>query len=145
MDKVIQIGDFTVYRKDKCLRALNDCQHLKLELNDHGEIIQCLDCKKQISAYWAFKSFSERWNNKIETLNHEAKRLKLEKEAHIHLIAARKLEKAWRSRDTVPSCPHCYRGIFPADRFGESMINKEIELRKRKVDKLKQPQEASDD
>ncbi|MDE3022711.1 MAG: hypothetical protein KGI54_12775 [Pseudomonadota bacterium] len=52
-----------------------------------------------------------------------------------HLIAARAVEKAWRVRDMVPSCPHCHAGILPEDGLGKSLINREMEMRRRDIAK----------
>lgn len=54
-------------------------------------------------------------------------------EKTVELRAAQKVEKAWRSRTMVPTCPHCAEAIFPEDGLGSGMANRELALRRRGV------------
>jgi hypothetical protein len=38
---------------------------------------------------------------------------KAAEETHLISRAAQAIDKAWRSRSSVPACPHCGYGLFP--------------------------------
>jgi hypothetical protein len=71
------------------------------------------------------------YNRALSRLQRERDALTKAKESEIHLLAAKKVEKAWRSRTMVPACPHCGKGILPQDGLGSTNINRAIELRRR--------------
>lgn len=131
-DTVIDFGDFQIRRRERA--AMFDrsrCQHAHMELDDQGGIVKCTDCGASISPYWALSRMAERWERAQEKLRHRI-------DAHaeivardIHLVAAKKAEKAWRTKGMVPCCPHCGRGISAADGFGATMINKRFDERDR--------------
>lgn len=127
-DKVVQIGDLRLARtKEDYLRKQEGCQHIRLEMDDLGETVKCIECGDQVSAYWALGRVVEQWRGHAKTLNRHVEAVKAEREAVLYLTAAKLAESAWRSRSTVPTCPHCRRGIFPDDRFGSSTVSKVFE------------------
>lgn len=137
-DSVIQIGDFALARKKKTwLPDKNQCQHMHVTCDDVGEIVTCDDCGKQVSAYWALGYFSQVWEGEMQKIEAAKRTLAAERAKSIHLLAAQKVERAWRSRGMVPSCPHCGRGILASDGLGSTQVNKAIELRRREAMKTK--------
>jgi hypothetical protein len=131
---VIQIGDLALKRKERTYPPNPEaCPHKKLELDAQGDIVTCLDCKKQVSAFWALIMLVEQYRSARDRLIHEHEVLQQARSENLHLIAARKVDKAWRSRTMVPTCPHCHKGIFAEDGFGGSLVNREMEQRRRQV------------
>lgn len=140
MGEVVDIGEMRITRERRRYLAGDGCLHKHLELDDQGDVVSCLDCKKQVSAFWAFSMFVAYYVECKERLDRERQRFREETSKEIVLLAAKKVEKAWRSRSMVPSCPHCHRGILPSDRFGDNTVNKEFELRRRAKPKPTDPQ-----
>ena len=135
-EKIIYIGDYQFSRERYMPRyfrkALKDkCPHYKLALDDNGHHVKCKDCQTQLSAYWVLEEIIEEYNHSIELLRSQQAQFEAERKKEVHLLAAQKVEKAWRSRWGVPTCPHCHKAIFPTDGFGGSMTNKQIELQRR--------------
>ena len=144
MGEIIEIGDMLIQRKKENPRFINDgkgCDHTNLVMDDAGHIVTCSKCGIQLEAYWALKMLTEqyeRWRNRFNQERAEHKEeVKTFRQENIHLIAARMVEKAWRARGMVPSCPHCHAGILPEDGLGKSLINREMEMRRRKTKRQK--------
>jgi hypothetical protein len=135
-DNIIQIGEFALKRKrERYIRSQEECRHLHVELDDNGDIVTCLDCNKQVSAYWALRNLTLEWEKAAKKVQLQQEKVREEANAKIHLIAARVVEQAWRRRSLVPTCPHCHAGILPTDGFGQSMMSRSIEIRRREVAK----------
>lgn len=129
-NNVIDVGDFSLLRKNSKYTRTNDvCKHFNLELDDNGHIVNCLDCGKQISSYFALElmlNSIEKEQRKIAVKEAQLEELKIDS---LHLIAAKKVEKVWRTRDMLPCCPHCGVGISKDDGLGDSSINKQFMTR----------------
>jgi hypothetical protein len=122
--QVVEIGEFRLKRERKWPRE--GCPHIHLTLNDEGEFVTCDDCQKQVGTYAALRMLIERWallQAKVEAQQRCASDA-LQKT--VGLRAAQRVERAWRSRTMVPTCPHCDAAIFPTDGFGGSMVNKKF-------------------
>lgn len=127
-DNVVQIGDLRLARiKDGYMRQREGCTHVKLEMDNVGETVKCLDCGVYVSAYWALGSMVDRWAKHAKSVNGQMAQAKEERAAVLHLTAAKLAESAWRSRTTIPTCPHCRRGICAEDRFGSATVSKAFE------------------
>jgi hypothetical protein len=141
MADIIDLGNIRFQLKRKYrLSAQGDCDHKHIELDDRGGIVRCLKCGLQLSAFWALEMLAEQYGIEMEKLRCGRKALAEAKNAELHLLAARKVEKAWRGRKMVPACPHCGRGILPEDGWGDALVNREIELRRRAVSKAEKNQ-----
>lgn len=132
LNNVIKIGDFSILEKKRGWNS-KECNHRTIAFDDNGQIVTCCDCGQQISAYWALKEFSSFWEKLTEQLKHKENKLKEEKAANLHRIAARKVDKEWQRKDMVPCCPHCGEGISPEDGLGNTTINKRIDAARRKA------------
>ena len=136
MADIIQIGEWKLQHKHNHRYVEpGDCDHKHIELDARGDIVRCVKCGDQLSAFWALKMLSDEYNRALGKLQREREALEKAKEAETHLLAARKVEKVWRTRTMVPACPHCGAGILPEDGLGGSRINREIELRRRSTAK----------
>lgn len=132
MSDIIDIGDWKLHRKSKHRMAEHgECDHKHIELDGRGDIVRCVKCGVQLSAFWALEMLAGEYNRALSRLQRERDALTKAKESEIHLLAAKKVEKAWRSRTMVPACPHCGKGILPQDGLGSTNINRAIELRRR--------------
>ena len=139
-EKVINLEDMRIRilkERPKWDRNRKECRHINLTFNDDGQIITCDDCHKQIQPYWAFHMLAERFDDSMKRLNRKEADIKVLTEKTVHLIAARRVEAAWRQRSMVPTCPHCERGILPEDSFGSSLMSRSIELRIREIEREK--------
>ena len=137
--QVIQFGEARLRLRGR--RGWKDerCKHLNLTYDDNGEIVTCDDCKMQVTAFWAMKMLAEHYEKAREEVEARGKRVAEETSRGLHLIAARKVEKAWRSRSMVPCCPHCGAGILPEDGLGGTQVNRKIEMARRQHDPRYKP------
>lgn len=138
MSNVIQFGEFALTRnRDRHFQRNGECRHRHVTCDDVGEIVTCDDCGKQVSAYWALGYFSQLWESEMRKVEDAKKALAEDRSKSIHLLAAQKVERVWRSRGMVPACPHCERGILASDGLGSTQVNKAMELRRREMEKAK--------
>lgn len=133
-DRVVAIEDLRIARRQR-VPGEKDCSHRRIVLDDNGEIVKCGDCGVQVSAFWALKMLTAVWGDAQRNLNAAKERVQADREAVLHLTAARRAEEAWRSRTMVPVCPHCSRGILATDGFGASLMSKRLELAWREKEK----------
>ncbi|CAG9194100.1 hypothetical protein BCAR13_110102 [Paraburkholderia caribensis] len=131
LSNVIDIDALRVARKSSYVRAAGECRHMHITLDDNGDIVKCDDCGMQLSPYWALGHFVEHYQRAIAKLTRGENELRNAQEQGISLLAARRVERAWRSRTMVPCCPHCGEGVGPKDGFGSTQINKAIYERRR--------------
>ncbi|WP_395175069.1 hypothetical protein [Roseibium alexandrii] len=123
--KVVNIGDVRVSR-GKTRRPASSCRHKRLTYDAQERRIWCRDCEQDIDPFDAFVGLVEQYDGALKRL--EADRLKLQEAQRFQVrsIAAKEIDKAWRSRNMVPSCPHCGNGLFPEDfKHGVAMLGKD--------------------
>ena len=144
MDNVIELGEYRFTHKARHKIDLAQCQHKRTELDDNGNIVMCLDCGKQIDAYFVLRLITEDWGRIQEKFRATESRVNEEKDKHIHLLAAREVERAWRDRRHVPTCPHCCEGISPTDGFGRGAISKQIDNARRQARAAQRAQAQKD-
>jgi hypothetical protein len=135
---VIEFGELRVRRAERMTRlnATTDrCRHHNMTLDDNGELVTCDDCGKQLGAFWALRLITEQYGDAWRKVQATGERINREASATLHLRAAQKAEKAWRSRSMVPACPHCHVAIFPEDGFGGIQVNRQIALARRQAAK----------
>lgn len=140
MGNVVELGDYHLTHKHRHRYPKPECTHRRFELDDNGDIVMCLDCGKQVSAYYALRAITEDWGRIQEKIAATQARVNEEKDKHIHLLAAREVERAWRDRRHIPTCPHCGEGISPTDGFGRGLIGKQIDTARRKHREAQRPQ-----
>lgn len=122
--KVVDIGDLRVAR-GLSRRPVSSCKHHQLVYDDRERRIWCKDCETDIEAFDAFKQIVERFHYAAT----EAQRLldqaaEAQKFALIS-IAGKTIDKLWRSKRHVPTCPHCDAGIWPEDVKRMGQVSKE--------------------
>ncbi|MBO1325275.1 hypothetical protein K2X14_07885 [Acetobacter sp. TBRC 12305] len=129
---VVNIGDYRIERTKSGYDGIaigKDCPHRSLVMDDNGHTCTCDDCKKQVSAYWALGMLITQYRREYEKLRRMQALQRKRETKTLRLKAAQTIETAWRRRGTVPTCPHCDRGIFPSDTFGA--VGKALELAER--------------
>ena len=138
MSNVVDFGAFRIsQREGKRSWSYRDerCSHHHLTLDDNGHIVRCDDCKEVVSAYWAIQMLAEVYNKAVRKVDAARQQVAEDKAHNIHLTAAKRVEKVWRSKNMVPCCPHCGRGIRPDDGLGHTQINRSIDERIRAIKK----------
>jgi hypothetical protein len=100
------------------------CEHRHLTADENGEIITCKECKKQVSAYWLIKRTMSEWAEFSRKIKAQREQLDADLKKAVVLRAAQDVEKAWRRRKMVPTCPHCRHAILPTDGFGLSCVSR---------------------
>ena len=133
-DNIVDLGAFRVSQvREHSTADRQACKHKHLQLDDHGDVVRCVDCNTQVSAYWALRHLLGEIERSLASLRAREDALAKAKGESLHLLAARKLDKAWREGGQVPACPHCGGGIFPEDVRRMAHIDADIERRRRAV------------
>ncbi len=129
-ERVTNIVDLEFTRRHRAA-TVKECSHKRFELDPNGQIVTCADCGQQVTAFWALEKLIDRWHRGHESLR--AMRDKIEHDAQqiTHLKAAKTMERTWRSRQMLPCCPHCHRGITPEDMQRASSVDRDFELARR--------------
>lgn len=126
--RVVDIGDLRVAR-GMTRRPKSSCKHLRLVYDEKERRIYCEDCRTDVPAFDAFVGLVERWK---ENMDAAQRLLDDAREANAFAargLAAKELDRAWRKKTMVPSCPHCRNGLFPEDFVkGVTMMGRDYAL-----------------
>jgi hypothetical protein len=111
--RVIKLGEAEWHdlRRLVTIPHEEECPHKRLQYMEHGELLLCLDCEKQVSAVWALRYFFTQLERDEE--KREARRAAIiadEARLVVHR-AALKFQEMVRRKKFMPSCPHCYKPI----------------------------------
>lgn len=112
--KVVDIGDLRVAR-GMSRRPHSACKHRQLHYDTAERRVWCADCETDVEAFDAFKLLVEYFDQATKKLERRAQEIKGAEEHSLIALAAKEIDKAWRSRKMVPACPHCKHGLFPED------------------------------
>lgn len=129
-DKIIPIS---FLRKNHDKNKKCTCVNRKFEIDTQNKEVCCVECGTIVNPYDALLDISEHY----EQINREVQRL-LDQRKEIlnwqpHLLAVRDLERIYRSKDMIPCCPHCGRGI-EAKEFTTRMVNRKYEQERRRFE-----------
>lgn len=127
---VIQLDEYRFRRKTFYDRKADECPHLNMVLVEDGHYIECEDCEAKLSPYWVLTRMLDRIYRRRQELDRRQAEVTELIQKNLNLLAARKVEKIWRSR-MLPCCPHCGAGIFPNEGLGDSRVSREYELARR--------------
>lgn len=123
---VVDIGDLRVAR-GMTRRPTSSCRHRSLVYDGKERRVWCKDCEQTIEAFDAFLLLVERYDSAAKNIETRRERLKEAEQFQARSLAAKEIDKAWRSRNMVPACPHCRNGLFPEDfRSGVAMVDKDF-------------------
>ena len=120
--KIITIGEVEWHdlKKQFTHPPQGECEHKRLQYIEHGELIKCLDCDKQVSAVWALRMYFTHHQAVEERIEAERKKLSDDLAKSVVHRAALAVQDAWRRLKFVPTCPHCRKPILAPDGFGKS-------------------------
>ncbi len=127
--KVIRLGEHRISSKKK---SPSTCSHMNMVIDHENALVLCEDCGEYLNPVRVLERLAQDIEIRYGRIQWEREELEKLRGNSRHLIAARKAEKAWKSRDTVPICPHCDEAIFPDDGFGERFANKKHAIERRK-------------
>ena len=109
------------------------CDHLDFAVSPTKNIPVCKDCGESVDPISVLKIFKEQLKSQQEEIDAQGRFLTLVRNAKIHSISAKKVEKAWKMEKSLPICPHCKEGISHNDGFGDSFIDSQIDAARRLV------------
>lgn len=125
---VVDIGDYRVSR-GMTRRPTSSCHHARLAYDSRERRIWCKDCEHVVDPFDAFTGLVEQYDRALKDLERREQRIVEAERFNVRLLATKEIEKAWRSRNMVPSCPHCRNGLFPEDfKAGVSLISRDYAL-----------------
>lgn len=133
--KLPKIIDFEQARISHKRRSEDACQHKHICIDPDNETVECTDCGKGISPFYALNMMMSYWANIDSKYRMRIEEANSIKEGKRLLKATQRVDKAWRSRKMLPTCPHCHRGISPDDGLGGSAVSKEYDSALRKRDR----------
>lgn len=111
---IVDIGDIRVAR-GMSRRPAAICRHRQMRYDPHERRIWCADCETDVHPFDAFVLVAESFHFAEQGIRRRQAAL-TEAEAHgLVALAAKAMDKAWRSRRQVPCCPACGQGLFPED------------------------------
>ena len=128
---VVDIGDIRVAR-GLTRRPVSSCKHKSLAYDQKERRIWCKDCETDVEPFDGFVLLVEHFHAASQKAQrmldeaHEASKFSLISRA------AKKIDRLWRSKNMVPSCPHCHAGIWPEDALSMGRVGKEYDLASRK-------------
>ena len=122
---VVDIGDVRVAR-GLSRRAHSSCPHHRMMYDNAERRIWCRDCERDVEPFDAFKNLIEGYDNVLKAVERREEAVKQAETFQVRSRAAKVMDEAWRRQKMVPACPHCKRGIFPADVVnGVAMMGKD--------------------
>lgn len=131
---VLKIGDIRIAR-GMTRRPRTTCTHERTTYDVEERRVWCSDCESEVEPFDAFHLIVRRLTEFQEALRRRLDELERAEAKALTLIAAKNLEREWRSRTTVPACPHCREALFPG-LFKHSMhipvVSKALAEQKRK-------------
>ncbi len=129
---VVDIGDLRVSR-GRTRRPASVCTHRRMAYDPQERRIWCKDCEQEVESFDAFVLLVEEYDSAAKRLEARLERVEAAETFTARGLAAREMDKAWRSRTMVPACPHCNHGLFPEDfRNGPAMVGKDYALARRR-------------
>ena len=111
---VVDIGDLRVAR-GMTRRPYSTCRHRKMLYDTNERRIWCSDCETNVEAFDAFTVLVEFFSDAHDNLRRRQTALDEAEKFQVRSLAAKEIDKAWRSHNMVPACPHCRQGLFPED------------------------------
>jgi hypothetical protein len=126
-DKIIPITMLRV-RWDKKKKCTCQCRSFVVDMQNKE--VTCEDCGFVVQPFEAIAEmaiYCDRLNSQIESLLKQKQELENWKP---HLRRVREIEKIYRSKDMIPSCPHCGIGIEIHEYNGA--VNRKYDQERRK-------------
>jgi len=112
--RVIDIGDFRVSR-GMSRRNVSSCPHNRVVYDERERRIWCKDCERNVESFDAFLNLVKYFVKKDNAIKCREFELDALEGFALRSIAAKKIDEAWRKKNTVPCCPHCSQALLPED------------------------------
>ena len=109
---VIDIGDIRVAR-GMSRRPASACKHQHMRYDRNERRVWCVDCERDIEGFDAFQLLAEQAHEFAARLERREKKIAEAEAFQVSSLAAKEIDKVWRSRKMVPACPHCRLGLLP--------------------------------
>ena len=109
---VIDIGDIRVAR-GMSRRPASACKHRHMRYDRNERRVWCVDCERDIEGFDAFQLLAEQAHEFAAHLDRREKKIAEAEAFQVRSLAAKEIDKVWRSRTRVPACPHCHLGLLP--------------------------------
>jgi len=112
-------------------RPRGRCPHGRTVIDEMQGTVECRDCGATLSAFWVLGQIAREENrafHRLQTLRAEAAQL----QSWVPFLrSVRGLEKRWRGRRVLPTCPHCNHGLWPDELTGGVSLSLEVARRKK--------------
>lgn len=115
--KIVQIDDLRVAR-GLTRRPKTSCRHRYVVYDQAERRVWCKDCESEVEPFDAFINVVEVWAAARD--NHKRRERELAEAEAFNIIsrASKVFDTVWRSKRSVPLCPHCHAAILPGDVVG---------------------------
>jgi ribosomal protein S27E len=128
---VVDIGDARVAR-GMTRRPHVSCRHNSLVYDNRERRVWCSDCERDVDPFDAFEILVKYHDDAVGRIKRREKAVAEAEAFSIISIAAKTIDKAWRSKNMVPACPSCGNGLFPDDfKKRPTMIGKDFAAARR--------------
>lgn len=129
--KVIQIDDLRVAR-GMTRRPRTSCRHKQLVYDESERRVWCRDCESDVEPFDAFLNVCAVWTTASNRLERRQREVEEAEAFSIISRAAKVIDQHWRSKRSVPLCPHCSKALMPGDIVGGlSTASRELVERQR--------------
>ncbi len=129
---VVKIEDLRIAR-GLSRRPHSACPHIHLVYDDKERRIWCKDCETDVEPFDAFTILAARSHDHLRRLRRRYEALQTAEEHKLLSLAAREVDRVWRTKKMVPSCPSCGGGLLPEDfKHGCTAVSAELTRARRK-------------
>jgi hypothetical protein len=135
---IVQIDDLRVAR-GLSRRPRTSCNHKRMAYDQNERRVWCEDCETEVEPFDAFMGVVEVWARATNQIDRRKRELAEAEAFAIISRASKAFDQVWRSKRSVPLCPHCHEAILPADVVGGlSTASRElIEQRRKRTKEVK--------
>ncbi|MBX3504483.1 MAG: hypothetical protein KF895_03315 [Parvibaculum sp.] len=134
--KVVQIEDLRIAR-GLSRRPHSACPHVRLVYDEKERRVWCKDCESDIEGFDAFRLLVERSHAHQKDLIERMAKVEEAEAAALLSLAARAIDKIWRTRKSTPCCPHCRQALLPEDFKEGRPITMSADLARAQRDKMR--------
>jgi hypothetical protein len=114
---IVQMDDLRVAR-GLTRRPRTSCSHKRLTYDQGERRVWCEDCETEVEPFDAFMGVVEVWARASSQLERRKREVAEAESFSIISRAAKVIDTIWRSKRSVPLCPHCHDAILPGDVVG---------------------------
>jgi hypothetical protein len=97
--------------------------------------VYCTDCEQDVDTFDAFMRLVYQQDTAWRQIKRAREEVREAQDATLLSRAAKAMDRYWRSRKTVPNCPHCNEALLPEDVTGNRLTTSSKELARRRREK----------